>query len=116
MAPDNPDRAEGVAGVTWATKRIIERYGLPDCAIGQPAQIEKYSTEAFVSKGYVEQRLKAGKLLPKALLGIPVTVKGKVWGCVILDSRRADGFKTFNDVTGEIAMAQLMLETLLGQA
>jgi hypothetical protein len=90
-APDDADQAEGVAGMTWARNREVGVTKLPDLA-GSPTDddFRTYAKGSFLS---VEQ-LK--KKIPKArsMYGIPVEVKGALWGVIVLDSRSPDGIRS----------------------
>ena len=94
LAPDDADNAEGIAGQTWALNSSLPVKDLPDLQ-GNPTQeqIVDYGRRTFVSEDWLRTRLGNDKPLPQSLHGIPVEVKGKPWGVLVLDSRSADGVK-----------------------
>jgi hypothetical protein len=86
-APDNADEAEGVAGLTWARNRVVRVSKLPDLTENSGEdQLETYAKNTGLKVDDVR------KWLPKArsLTGIPVEVGGRLWGIIVLDSRRPD--------------------------
>jgi hypothetical protein len=60
-APDEANDAEGVAGVTWASKSAVPVPELPDLS-GQPsvAEISEYAKKTFVSTEWVEAYIRRG--------------------------------------------------------
>lgn len=91
-APRNyPDKAEGVAGQTWARNKTVPVPGLPE--INQESSDkdkETYCQRAFVSPRWLEKRLKRKdpQAMPRSLLGIPMeVVAGDPWGALVVDSR-----------------------------
>lgn len=87
-APANyPDDAEGIAGQVWVRKKAIPVYNLPDLSQSAPHQdLETYARRAFVPISWLENR-KDKPPNARSLLGIPLEVKGKVWGALVVDSR-----------------------------
>ena len=88
-APDAADSAEGVAGLTWSRRNaIVEISNLPDLgASPTTANFETYARHTGVTVQWLRQKR------PKArsFYGIPVEVKGKLWGVIVLDSRSPAG-------------------------
>jgi hypothetical protein len=83
-APDNADRAEGVAGSAWAGRKTLYVEGLPDISgIPSSAALEQYSHQTRISSKWLSKH-KPGS---RSFCGIPFDVKGKRWGVVVLDSR-----------------------------
>ncbi len=80
---DNPEECEGVAGWTYVLGQILFIDGLPE--LGQNAtadDFEMYAAKTYVSSKWLqEKRPKA-----RSYLGIPVEVKAKLWGVLVLDS------------------------------
>lgn len=89
-APDNADQAEGVAGITWARNKMVMISNLPDLR-DSPADedFEAYSKATFVSVA----RLRASLTGSRAFCGVPIEVKGRLWGVLVLDSRSPDGIR-----------------------
>ncbi len=84
--PDSMDKAEGIAGLTWAKLKIVSVRNLPDLSNNPTLQKKKeYARRTNVTLELVESRL--GKSNPRSLCGIPVEVKNNPWGVIILDSR-----------------------------
>jgi len=89
-APDNADLAEGIAGQTWATRFVIAMSGLPDPTSTDNAILTDYANRTFVPVEWVRAR----HFLARSYCGIPVEVKGRVWGVIVLDSRGQDSIDT----------------------
>jgi len=90
LAPDDADRSEGIVGWVWQTNevRVIE---LPE--VGQnptPEQLQAYADASMMPLGWVQDRAKKGAQFPRVLCGIPVEVDNKLWGVIVLDSRRSN--------------------------
>jgi hypothetical protein len=89
-APDDGEKAEGVAGRAWSRKRKVYVPGLP--GLREPSvsdeDFEKYSREAFCS----EKRLRNKPPQARSLCGVPVEVGNKQWGVIVVDSV-LDGFR-----------------------
>jgi hypothetical protein len=91
QAPDDADQVEGVAGLTWACRGIVHVTELPDL-VGSPSE-ESLATYALKT-GVTAESLKKKKWSARAFCGIPVEVKGRLWGVVVLDSRNKDALKS----------------------
>jgi hypothetical protein len=90
-----PDRAQGVAGQTWARSRPVSVYGLPDINVPAPLpeECERYATEGLVPQHWVYRRKRnrmKGASNGRAFFGIPIEVEGRTWGAVVIDSRSPD--------------------------
>lgn len=84
LAPDDADRAEGIAGQTWARNRILVVNELPDINKSPPQGVlEDYARRTFVATEW----LQGTRRHARSFCGIPVEVKGRPWGVIILDSR-----------------------------
>ncbi|MFP3940884.1 MAG: hypothetical protein ACLF0P_11300 [Thermoanaerobaculia bacterium] len=97
-AGDDSSEAEGIAGTAWVNNGVIvvTHEDLPDPA--EPGlsseevetRIEEYASKTFVSKDWVRDHLRraqeTGPGLPRYFCGIPVLVKGKPWGVIVIDS------------------------------
>lgn len=94
-APDDADKAEGVAGKTWAKGGVVNLSHLPDLtASPAPSDFEAYSKATGVSVPWLmKKRPKA-----RSFCGIPVEVKGAPWGVIVLDSRSPDGIPASSQV------------------
>lgn len=82
---DDPEKCEGVAGWTYVRNQILFIDELPE--LGENASSEdfnKYAEKTYVSPEWLRRKLP----LPKArsYLGIPVEVRGNLWGVLVLDS------------------------------
>jgi hypothetical protein len=92
LAPDDADNAEGIVGQTWSCRRVLFLENLPNLE-GSPseADIVEYAHKTWVSKALIEDRLRRRKPCARSFCGIPVEVKGKPWGAIVLDSRSGNG-------------------------
>lgn len=87
LAPDDADQAEGVAGQTWAHNRVIFIDGLPDAVANRSKNKQReYAQRTWVSEDWLERE----QCKARSFCGIPVEVKSKPWGVIILDGRNAD--------------------------
>lgn len=85
MAPDEADGVEGVAGMTWARRQVVHVKELPDLSVDfSDAAVRDYATRSWMPEWIVRER----KPRARALVGIPVEVKGDLWGVVVVDSRK----------------------------
>ncbi len=89
---DAPGNAEGIAGQAWANECPVQIYGLPDINTDIVAEtdMDDYASQGWVSKKWVEKRREKKKPHALSLLGIPVEVKNKPWGALVVDSRNSD--------------------------
>jgi hypothetical protein len=89
---DDPDNAEGIAGQAWANERPLQIYGLPDINTNDTSEddLNEYASKGLVQVSWLQKRKKKNKNNARSMLGIPVEVKGKTWGAMVVDSRRAD--------------------------
>jgi hypothetical protein len=95
-APDKGELAYGVCGRTLAIQRVLPIVDLPDPA--DPANIEEYARRSFVT---VEWARKTGERA-RSYIGIPIEVRGKPWGVVILDSRHPRPPGAIETIDGKI--------------
>lgn len=85
LAPDDADRAQGVAGVTWARRACVIVENLPDIQQNKT----KKKVADYVTKAYVcDEWLVIHQGNARSLYGIPVEVKSRLWGVIVLDSRK----------------------------
>lgn len=87
---DSPSKAQGIAGQTFVTGQPIPRSGLPDLATQNATdqEFQDYARSTFVSVKWLKGRKK--KTNARALLGIPIEVKGKPWGAMVIDSQNPE--------------------------
>jgi hypothetical protein len=87
-APDDGDGAEGIAGKAWANKKMVYVSNLPELGQGiNGYKAVDYAKQVFLPTKWVEKKARKTKLMPRSLCGIPVEVKGVVWGVIVIDSR-----------------------------
>lgn len=87
--PDDADKAEGIAGQTWATRRVVMVDNLPEMNSDASFQkVEKYARKTFVSSARVRKWISDDKQLARSFCGVPVEVDGKLWGVLVYDSRQ----------------------------
>lgn len=84
LIPDDADHAEGVAGLTWAQDGVYRVSELPDLSADPPSDDWKRYAEAT---GVTVEWLRQERPHARSFCGIPVQIKGKPWGVIVLDSR-----------------------------
>ena len=109
-APDVGD-SEGVAGLAWDTQtQVIPEEELPRItATSALRQKEKYARRTFTEEQFVELYIQQGKSLPLSVGAMPVFVRGKIWGVLVLDSQASDG------VTEEVLSNFSLTVEIIGQ-
>ena len=83
MAPDDPSKAEGVAGKTWAYRSRIDIVDLPDIA-SSFSEVDQQVYECntfFPLDRYLRKNLRA-----RSFYGLPVCVDNEPWGAIVIDS------------------------------
>lgn len=85
-ATNDPDKAQGVAGATWTINRLSYFEDLPDLS-ANPSE-KAIATFAQKTSCPVEE-IRRRKPRCRSLCGIPVEVKGRVWGVLVIDSRNS---------------------------
>ena len=84
LAPDDADQAEGIAGQTWAQNRVVVVNGLPDINENPPCDVlAEYARRTWIAEAWLQKQSQHAR----SFCGIPVEVKGKLWGVIVLDSR-----------------------------
>jgi hypothetical protein len=83
-APNDPDKATGVAGTTWAWNRMVIVENLPNLETSPTSEnfIEYAQRSNCPEKDIRELRPRS-----RSLCGIPIEVKGSLWGVLVIDSR-----------------------------
>ncbi len=82
------ESSEGIVGLAWQTNQV-QIMELPEITgLSTLDQIADYARRAMVSPSFVGYRVKAGKACPRTLCAIPVEVNNRIWGVIVLDSRR----------------------------
>ncbi|HEX8398809.1 MAG TPA: GAF domain-containing protein [Pyrinomonadaceae bacterium] len=85
VSKSDPDNAEGVAGQTFAQRKIVPVDNLPELKEGcAENDIEDYAERGFVTRGWITKRKTC---VIRSLIGIPIEVKNKPWGALVIDSR-----------------------------
>jgi hypothetical protein len=104
---DDGRKVQGFAGMTWERNSLVIVNDLPDLIANQsPDAVEEYSRKTGVTPEWVRERIKMKAKLARSFCGIPVEVKGRLWGVVVLDSMDPKGtnwesvrqYKTFGKV------------------
>jgi hypothetical protein len=97
-APDDAERVEGIAGTVWVRSGTIfvptlEGQGsklLPAIKVDAPdSRIDEYAKRTFTSERWIRRRMKRlhnDGCLHRSFCGFPVTVEGKPWGVLVIDS------------------------------
>jgi hypothetical protein len=90
--PDKAVTVEGVAGQAYRMRKTVIVNNLPSLAVSSPAaDIQEYAQKTWISEKWLRDRLNNGERLARSFCGIPVSVKGKVWGVIIIDSMAPNG-------------------------
>jgi hypothetical protein len=109
-APDESDRAEGVAARAWASNRAIVLNDLPVMRSQAPQRdIKSYAESTFCDVGMINKYISEGRQMPRSIAAIPIESGGVVWGVVVLDSRSPQG------VTDESVQHYQLTVALIGQ-
>lgn len=109
-APDESDRAEGVAARAWASNRSIILNNLPAMRSASPNRdVKNYAESTFCDVNMVRKYISEGRQMPRSIAAIPIDCGGKIWGVVVLDSRSPNG------VTDESVQHYQLTVALIGQ-
>lgn len=83
--PDDADKAEGVAGMSWTTQTTVVVSDLPNLYASNVSQddFRVYARETRIS----EETAKRKKPHSRSFMGWPISVKGQKWGVIVIDSR-----------------------------
>jgi hypothetical protein len=83
-SPNDPDKAEGVAGSTWVRNQLLFVENLPDLNTTDWEQkIALYAKDTNTPEAEIRRR----RPKSRSLCGIPIDVKGRLWGVLVIDSR-----------------------------
>jgi hypothetical protein len=87
-APDQGDNAEGIAGQAFAQDLTLLVEKLPDVSTNacSDTQLKNYARLTFVDLDW----LRTEQSTARALIGIPIKVKGEPWGVIVVDSRATE--------------------------
>jgi hypothetical protein len=86
FAPNDEDKAEGVAGLAWAWNTVVYREDLPDVKGGTPSdRVFKLYADGSNTPIDLVRELRPSS---RSLCGIPVEVGGQIWGVLVVDSRQ----------------------------
>lgn len=98
-APDDADKAEGVAGLAWSSKQTESISQLPEISKTSAEDILlEYSTATNVNVGVVKRRLQKSRPNPRSLIAVPIEVNNRVKWIVVLDSRSPRDLREIADV------------------
>ena len=89
LAPDNTDRARGIAGRAWAAlSKTASATSLPDVQRNPTsADIQQYAEQTNVTESWVKKRRPG----TRSMVGFTIeTPNGKPWGVLVVDSRKPD--------------------------
>jgi len=90
-APDDADKAEGIAGMIWAMGKTLTVEDLPEInkktIIMDRDAIANYAKQTWVRENWVRNRLNKGYCAERSFCGFPIENKGKPWGVLVLSSR-----------------------------
>lgn len=109
-APDDSDKAEGVAALAWAKKGAVLQDNLPELNSNSSAlSVARYAKRTNCRPEMVQKYLTEGRPLPRSIAAIPIECGGEIWGVVVLDSRSPQG------VTDESVSNYQLTVALIGQ-
>lgn len=112
LAPDN-GRSEGIAGQTWAAKGTVYKAGLPNLEVAPTKNdIALYAKETLVTTNFIKNRMSNGQTLARSYCGIPVEVKNRLWGVIVLDSMSPNGIKK---PRGQAALTYFVMAKFVGK-
>jgi hypothetical protein len=86
-----PDSGEGqgIAGRTWVRGGGLVVANLPEIQQSSGKRcIKDYAERTFVSVEFVQMQIDQGRPLARSFCGIPVEVRGNLWGVLVFDSRQ----------------------------
>jgi hypothetical protein len=90
LAPDDADNSEGIVGEVWQKNQVLVQR-LPELKATSTAdEIATYAQMANMPEWWIRDRLAKKKPCPQMLCGIPIEVDNRLWGVLVLDSRRSD--------------------------
>jgi hypothetical protein len=114
-APDDGEKAEGIAGRAWAENGTVSKSNLPDVTETSPDQdLQRYADETFITVDVLRARLKSKKQVALSLTAFPVEAKNKPWGVIVFDSRNRQPFS--DDAIEHFRLVGACLGKLLGGA
>jgi len=115
LAPDDADDAEGIGGLCWQTGGMVVSDDLPELVKGSSSELfELYAGKTNTSEEFIEDRMSAGKVIPRSLCSIPIfTGKRRPWGVLVLDSRQPDAIKSPVENPTTYSLAQKLTGILL---
>lgn len=91
-APDESDKAEGVAAMAWARGSSVVLNDLPEITpVTGKREREKYARTTKCDIGLLDRYIADGRQPPRSIAAIPIDCNGKLWGVVVLDSRSPQG-------------------------
>lgn len=91
-APDDSDKAEGVAGMAWCSRRSVIFNNLPEIKAGaKPRSIQSYAKATKCDEEMVRKYMADQRTMPRSIAAIPIECNGEPWGVVVLDSRSPNG-------------------------
>lgn len=109
-APDESDKAEGVAAMAWARRRSVVLNDLPEVIAGTSRRDkERYAKTTKCDIRLLEKYVAEGRQPPRSIAAIPIDCNGKAWGVVVLDSRSPQG------VTDDSVTNYTLTVSLIGQ-
>lgn len=107
--PDDSDKAEGVAGKAWSAQEAIILPSLPDVnkANAKVRDRKNYANVTSCDIDMVNYYREKKRPLPRSVAAIPIEVKGKPWGVVVLDSRVENGVQEDSVLNYSLTVALL---------
>jgi hypothetical protein len=94
--PNKPTLMEGIPGLVWERARPRTKYALIIRRLPQldanatEVDLTTYANATRVQKEWLEKRIRDNKPIARSFCGIPVEVKNKLWGVIVLDSQKEE--------------------------
>ena len=110
--PDRGSKQSGVAGLAWYSNEVVLKTMLPELTAKTEIEVlNDYADRTYVTVAFLQRRLREGRCMPRSLCAIPIRVKGRPWGVIIIDSTEDKGVPS--DASAEYVLIGRAIEKLL---
>ena len=109
---DEGAECSGVAGQAWARNSVVSVHDLPDISNGEATvtAYRQYAKQGFVKRDWAELK----KPKARAILAMPIMVKGEPWGVLVFDSRLPTKIK-YEEVESMFRVVSKHLNNLIAE-
>lgn len=111
MARQATDKAEGIAGRSWATRSNVLVTNLPQPTLADTEGIQAYAEGSFIPESFLRARLLERKAISRSFLAIPVESRGRISGVIVIDS--VEPFAVTNRTPGKFDFIVPLVGTLM---